>query len=96
MVVVIARHLPPAVRGRMKLWFLEPEPNVFVSGVKDAIAEKIIEHLFNYSHEESSLILFKSIKSAPGFEIKVLGEPKKTIEKLSGLQLIAESIHHNI
>gem|GEM_PF-6413815 len=26
MMVVIASELPPAVRGRMKLWFIEPRP----------------------------------------------------------------------
>ena len=31
MLVVVANDLPPAVRGRMKLWFVEPRPNVFVS-----------------------------------------------------------------
>ena len=45
MLVVIANDLPPAVRGRMKLWFIEPRPNVFVSGVKDAVAKKVMQIL---------------------------------------------------
>lgn len=28
MLVVIANDLPDAVRGRLKLWFVEPRPNV--------------------------------------------------------------------
>ena len=40
MLVFIANDLPPAVRGRMKLWFVEPRPNVFVSSVKDSVAKK--------------------------------------------------------
>ena len=38
MIVVVADSIPPAIRGRMKLWFIEPKPNVFVSGVKDTVA----------------------------------------------------------
>ena len=49
MMVVIASELPPAVRGRMKLWFIEPRPNVFVSGIKDALAERIIRYLLRSS-----------------------------------------------
>lgn len=43
MVVVIANDLPPAVRGRMKLWFIEPRANIFVSGIKDSVATEVIE-----------------------------------------------------
>lgn len=45
MIVLIAQHLAPAVRGRLKLWFIEPKPNVFVSGIKDHQAEKVVEYL---------------------------------------------------
>ena len=45
MLVVIANDLPPAVRGRMKLWFVEPRPNVFVSGIKDSVARHVINYL---------------------------------------------------
>jgi len=37
--VVIANNIPPAVRGRLKLWFVEPRANIFVSGVKDNVAQ---------------------------------------------------------
>ena len=48
MLVVIANDLPPAVRGRMKLWFVEPRPNIFVSGIKDSVAKKVIDYLVPY------------------------------------------------
>ena len=41
MVVVIAKAIPNQVRGKLKLWFVEVAPYVFVSGVKDFCAEKI-------------------------------------------------------
>lgn len=58
MMVVIASELPPAVRGRMKLWFIEPRPNVFVSGIKDALAERIIRYLLRHCPTSSGLMIF--------------------------------------
>ena len=49
MLIVIANDLPPAVRGRMKLWFVEPKANVFVSGIKDQVATKVIDYLYKES-----------------------------------------------
>lgn len=45
MIVVMADEIPPAVRGRMKLWFIEIKTNVFVSGVKDAVARDVVKFL---------------------------------------------------
>nr|MDQ6120627.1 type I-E CRISPR-associated endoribonuclease Cas2e [Klebsiella pneumoniae subsp. pneumoniae] len=59
--VVLANDLPPAVRGRMKLWFVEPRPNVFVSGVKDSVAQTVVDYLLQYTPVESGLMLFRSI-----------------------------------
>lgn len=90
MLVVIANHIPPAVRGRMKLWFIEPRPNVFVSGVNDAVAKKIIGYLYEHCHSSSGLIIFNKTREAPGYKISGFGDPKRPLMEISGLQLIAE------
>ena len=46
MVVVVADQIPDAVRGKMKLWFIELKPNVFVSGINDHVAKKEIGRAF--------------------------------------------------
>ena len=58
MLVVIANDLPPAVRGRMKLWFVEPRANMFVSGIKDSVAKKVVEYLYKHCPSESGLMVF--------------------------------------
>ena len=58
MLVVIANDLPPAVRGRMKLWFVEPRANVFVSGIKDNVAQKVVDYLQEHCPPESGLLMF--------------------------------------
>ena len=90
MLVVIANNLPPAVRGRMKLWFIEPRPNVFVSGVKDAVAKKVVEYLHRHCPMESGLMVFRKIPEAPGYEIISIGDTKLSITEISGLQLVIE------
>lgn len=90
MLIVIANDLPPAVRGRMKLWFIEPRANVFVSGVKDAVAKKVIEYLHDYCPASSGLMIFRRISDAPGYEISCRGDTKRNLIDISGLQLVIE------
>jgi CRISPR-associated protein Cas2 len=90
MLVVIANDLPPAVRGRMKLWFIEPRPNVFVSGVKDAVAKRVVEYLYGHCPPESGLMVFRRIPETPGYEIRGIGDTKRNLTEISGLQLVIE------
>ncbi len=90
MLVVIANDLPPAVRGRMKLWFVEPRPNVFISGIKDSVAKKVVEYLYKHCPVESGLMVFRRISEAPGYEIYGVGDTKRNLTEISGLQLVIE------
>lgn len=90
MLVVIANNLPPAVRGRMKLWFIEPKANIFVSGIKDTNVTKVIDYLYQYCPSSSGIIIFRSISKPPGYKILTIGNPTKYLIDISGLQLILE------
>lgn len=90
MVVVIANDLPPAVRGRMKMWFIEPRPNVFVSGIKDSVADTVIEQILNHCPAKSGIIIFKRSRQAPGYQIYGMGTPQKRVTAISGLPLVIE------
>ena len=90
MIVVIANNLPPAVRGRMKLWFVEPRPNVFVSGIKDAVATRVVDYLYKHCPSASGLMVFRKIQEAPGYEIRGVGDTKRVLTEMSGLQLVVE------
>ena len=92
MLVVVANDLPPAVRGRMKLWFVEPRPNVFVSGVKDSVAKKVVAFLYKHCPSEAGVVIFCSHRYAPGYTIHTIGSTAKTITEISGLQLIVEKL----
>ena len=95
MLVVIANDLPPAVRGRMKIWFIEPRPNVFVSGVKESTAMRVIDYLYEHCPPSSGITIFRKIKSSPGYEIRTIGYTKKSLIQISGLQLIVEKTYES-
>lgn len=90
MLIVIANHLPPAVRGRMKLWFVEPRPHVFVSGIKDSVADTVVKYLLEHCPEESGFMIFQSQNKAPGYKIRGMGDPTRMIVQVSGMQLVQE------
>lgn len=90
MLVVIANDLPPAVRGRMKLWFIEPRANVFISGVKDSVAEDVIDYLFENCPNRSGLLVFQRKREAPGYTIYGRGDHTRQLMEISGLQLVRE------
>lgn len=92
MLVVIANDLPPAVRGRMKLWFIEPRPNVFVSGIRDATAKRVIEYLYEHCTEKAGLLIFEEISKTPGYKVHGYGTNRKQLSSLSGLPVIIEKV----
>ena len=90
MLVVLANDIPPAVRGRMKLWFVEPRPNVFISGIKDSVADDVVEYLYKHCPAESGLMVFKKIKQVPGYKIRGVGDTRRSLIEINGLQLVQE------
>lgn len=92
LLVVLANDLPNAVRGRMKLWFVEPRPNVFVSGINESVATTVVEYLYKHCPSESGLVIFRSLSGPPGYDIRIIGPPRKPLTTISGLQLIIESL----
>ena len=91
MLIVLANNLPPAVRGRMKLWFIEPRANVFVSGVKDAVADDVVNYLHEHCKEDAGIMIFQRVKRSPGYRIRGVGDPRRELINISGLQLVLET-----
>lgn len=71
----------------MKLWFIEPKPNVFVSSVADALARKVVLQLLESCTPESGMLIVESRMKSPGY---VLWEKTLTpaIETVTGFQMI--------
>jgi len=76
----------------MKLWFIEPRANLFVSGIKDSVANTVVEYLHKHCPPESGVIMFRSLSKPPGFEIRTIGPVRKPMIEIDGLQLILETL----
>lgn len=95
MVVVIARNIPDAVRGKLKLWFIEVAPYVFVSGVKDFCAEKIANYIWEYcDQEESELLIIRDTSKPPYFKVRERGLSADDFIPICGIKLKCKRAEH--
>ena len=94
MLVVFADKIPDRIRGKLKLWFIEPVPMVFISSVSDALAIEVAEKLYEACDEKSSILIVRSISAPPGYVLKAkYGEgstlqSQKKVVAFTGLQLV--------
>jgi len=74
----------------MKLWFIEPRANVFISGIKDSVADSVIGYLLKSCPSQSGLMVFQRKSEAPGYAIYGKGDVRRRLTEISGLQLVCE------
>ncbi len=89
MTVIVANDVPPAVRGLLKRWFVEPRPNVFVGTVNKRVRKRVLEYVFRNSPNLGLLVL-NSDNSQQGFNVESFGETDRLPVRVCGLNLIAE------
>lgn len=89
MIVIVANDTPPAIRGLLKRWFVEPKPNVFVGTVNRRTRDKVLEYVKRNSGG-MSLLIITSEPNCQGFRIERWGTPDRQDTQLSGLWLMAE------
>lgn len=89
MTVLIAHDTPPAIRGMLKRWFVEPKPNVFVGTVNRRTRDKVLDYV-KRNAEGMSLLVLTSEPNCQGFRIERWGQPDRLDVVLSGLWLVAE------
>lgn len=87
MIVLITEEIPKALRGKLKLWFIEIKCGVFVSSVKDFCAQKVINYIYSYSDYNSKFIIIKDINKAPFYEVTEIGYGRNDFFNFCGLPL---------
>lgn len=90
MTVIIANNTPPAIRGLLKRWFIEPKPNVFVGTVNRRTRDKTLEYI-RRNAPRLGLLVIATDGSSQGFYVQRFGDTVRKPVRLSGLQLIAET-----
>lgn len=90
MTTLIANDTPPAIRGLLKRWFIEPKPNVFVGSINRRTRDKTIEYI-RRNAPDMGLLMIASSRNCQGFEMRQWGETDRRIVEMDGLQMIAEA-----
>jgi len=90
MTVIIANDTPPAIRGLLKRWFIEPRPNVFVGSVNTRTRSKTLEYI-RRNAPGLGLLVIGTDRSSQGFSIECFGVTLRRPVRLSGLQVLAEA-----
>jgi len=90
MTTIIANDVPPAARGLLKRWFIEPRPNVFVGSVNARTREKTLDYIRRNAPGMAMLVIFDE-KNSQGFTVLTYGNTDRRIVRKCGLELILEN-----
>ena len=90
MTVIVANDVPPAARGLLRRWFVEPRPNVFVGSVNARTREKTLDYVRRNAPGLAMLVLFDEANSQ-GFTVLNYGATDRRLVRKCGLELILEN-----
>lgn len=90
MTIIITNDTPPAIRGMLKRWFIEPKPNVFVGSVNRRTRSKTLEFIRRNAPGLGMLVIGDE-RNAQGFFIEYYGDTPRRPIRCSGLQLMLEA-----
>ena len=94
MTVLVCNDVPPALRGHLKRWFIEPRPNVFVGTLNTRTQGKVLDFIQRNAPEDFGFLAISSAPNCQGYVIQRFGPEGKSgrrMIELSGIELIAES-----
>jgi len=90
MTVIVAHDTPPAIRGMLKRWFIEPQANVFVGTLNRRTRDKTLDYI-KRNAAGIALLIISTENNCQGFKIEAHGDVRRRDAQLSGLWLVAES-----
>lgn len=92
MVVIILERVPPALRGELSRWLVEPKPGVFIGHVSALVREKLWEKCCR-SARPGGVIQAWSTNNEQRFAVRTFGLTKRQVMDLDGVQLMM-TLHH--
>jgi CRISPR-associated protein Cas2 len=93
MTVLICNDVPPAIRGHLKRWFIEPKANVFVGTLNVRTHRKVMDFILRNASPEFGVLVISTAPNCQGYAVERIGPEGKTGRKeveISGVRLIAE------
>ncbi len=92
MVVMILENGPPALRGELSRWLVEPHAGVFVGSVSAMVRDKLWEKVIKGFPKGGAALIYNS-NSEQGFVIVTHGPTRRKVEDCEGLLFIANPRH---
>ena len=80
MLVVVTENVPPRLRGRLAIWFLEVRAGVYVGVVSARIREMIWEQISGLA-EEGNVVMAWATNTESGFEFQTFGVNRALLNK---------------
>lgn len=87
MVVIILESVPPALRGELARWLIEPHPGVFVGHLSGMVRDRLWEKCCQKVKEGGVLQLW-STNNEQRFTLRSFGTTRRELVDFEGLQLI--------
>ncbi len=87
MVVIILEKVPPALRGVLTRWMLEPHPGVFVGHLSARVRDKLWERCLK-AKRRGGVIQIWSTNNEQRFAMRMDGIEGREIVDWEGIQLI--------
>ena len=94
MTVLICNDVPPAIRGHLKRWFIEPKANVFIGTLNVPTHRKVMDFIRRNAPPDFGILAISTAPNCQGYLVERIGPEGKTGRRdinLSGIPLIAES-----
>jgi CRISPR-associated protein Cas2 len=94
MTVLICNDVPPAIRGHLKRWFIEPRPNVFVGTLNVRTHRKVMDFILRNAPKEFGVLVVSSATNCQGYRVERFGPEGSSGRReidISGIPLIAEN-----
>lgn len=87
MIVMILESVPPAVRGDLTRWLIEPHAGVFVGRVSAMVRDRLWERCCQKCRT-GGVVQIWATNTEQGYSIRIHGNTTRTVVDYEGLQLI--------
>lgn len=87
MVVIVLESVPPALRGELSRWLIEPKPGVFIGDVSALVRDKLWVKCCQ-ARRTGGVIQAWSTNTEQGYAIQTFGRTKREVVELDGVQLM--------
>ena len=90
MIVMILEKVPPALRGELTRWLIEPHPGVFVGHINAMVRDLLWMKCLN-QFKDGGLVQLWTTNNEQHFQMRMAGDTQRSMVNVEGMQLIKVS-----